>query len=34
MTIRDRIMNAIIEARIKAGEAVGNPDYEPTSFTD
>jgi len=34
MAIRDRVMNAFIEARVKAGETVGNPDYEPSVFTE
>jgi hypothetical protein len=34
MAIRDRVLNSITAARIKAGETVGNPDYEPSFFTE
>lgn len=34
MAIRDRVMNALVEARRKAGETVGDADYEPSAFTE
>jgi hypothetical protein len=34
MAIRDRIMNKLSEARIRAGEPVGGSDYDPSFFTE